>query len=388
MLLAGLIDLGVPLDVIEGPLAALGLAGMYRLDVREARSGGLRGRRVAVQGLEPDPPHRHWAEIRRQIHEAAMDPDLRTQVLKVFSALAEAEAAVHGCEAEAVHFHEVGAIDALVDVVGVCAAVRHLQPDGVSCTPPPTGHGSVRTAHGVLPVPAPAVLELARRHSVPLQHSEGFPPAELTTPTGLALMAILAEHFTPPSIFVPVAVGVGLGHRQLDRPNLLRISRLQVEADVSSGLRWQPLVVQEAWIDDASPEDVAWLLARLRDAGALDAAVFPLQMKKGRPAQAVTALVNPEKADALRQVWLATGSSLGLRERQQGRWVLPRRSGTISTPWGILRAKQMRRPDGRCSVKPEADDLQRLSRTSGCSVEELRLAAASVPFESDEPWDW
>ena len=388
MLLAGLIDLGVPLDVIEGPLAALGLAGMYRLDVREARSGGLRGRRVAVEGLEPDPPHRHWAEIRRQIHGAAMDPDLRTQVLKVFSALAEAEAAVHGCEAEAVHFHEVGAIDALVDVVGVCAAVRHLQPDGVSCTPPPTGHGSVRTAHGVLPVPAPAVLELARRHSVPLQHSEGFPPAELTTPTGLALMAILAEHFTPPSIFVPVAVGVGLGHRQLDRPNLLRISRLQVEADVSSGLRWQPLVVQEAWIDDASPEDVAWLLARLRDAGALDAAVFPLQMKKGRPAQAVTALVNPEKADALRQVWLATGSSLGLRERQQGRWVLPRRSGTLTTPWGILRAKQMRRPDGRCSVKPEADDLQRLSRTSGCSVEELRLAAASVPFESDEPWDW
>ena len=388
MLLAGLIDLGVPLDVIEGPLAALGLAGMYRLDVREARSGGLRGRRVAVEGLEPDPPHRHWAEIRRQIHEAAMDTDLRTQVLKVFSALAEAEAAVHGCEAEAVHFHEVGAIDALVDVVGVCAAVRHLQPDGVSCTPPPTGHGSVRTAHGVLPVPAPAVLELARRHSVPLQHSEGFPPAELTTPTGLALMAILAEHFTPPSIFVPVAVGVGLGHRQLDRPNLLRISRLQVEADVSSGLRWQPLVVQEAWIDDASPEDVAWLLARLRDAGALDAAVFPLQMKKGRAAHAVTALVNPEKADALRQVWLATGSSLGLRERQQGRWVLPRRSGTLTTPWGILRAKQMRRPDGRCSVKPEADDLQRLSRTSGCSVEELRLAAASVPFESDEPWDW
>ena len=388
MLLAGLIDLGVPLDVIEGPLAALGLAGMYRLDVREARSGGLRGRRVAVEGLEPDPPHRHWAEIRRQIHEAAMDTDLRTQVLKVFSALAEAEAAVHGCEAEAVHFHEVGAIDALVDVVGVCAAVRHLQPDGVSCTPPPTGHGSVRTAHGVLPVPAPAVLELARRHSVPLQHSEGFPPAELTTPTGLALMAILAKHFTPPSIFVPVAVGVGLGHRQLDRPNLLRISRLQVEADVSSGLRWQPLVVQEAWIDDASPEDVAWLLARLRDAGALDAAVFPLQMKKGRAAHAVTALVNPEKADALRQVWLATGSSLGLRERQQGRWVLPRRSGTLTTPWGILRAKQMRRPDGRCSVKPEADDLQRLSRTSGCSVEELRLAAASVPFESDEPWDW
>ena len=388
MLLAGLIDLGVPLDVIESPLAALGLSGRFRLEVLEARSGGLRGRRVAVQSLEPDPPHRHWAEIRDLIQNASLDPDLQTQVLKAFSALADAEAAVHGCEADAVHFHEVGAIDALVDVVGVCAAVRHLQPDVVSCTPPPTGHGSVRTAHGVLPVPAPAVLELARRHAVPLKHSEGFPPGELTTPTGLALMATLAERFTPPSLFVPVAVGVGLGHRQLDRPNLLRISRLQVDADVSSGLRWQPLVVQEAWIDDASPEDLAWLLTRLRDGGAVDAAVAPLQMKKGRAAHAVTALVSPEQADSLRQVWLTTGSSLGLRERQQGRWVLPRRSGTLTTDWGPLRAKQMRRPDGRCSVKPEADDLQRLSRTSGRSIEELRLAAASVPFESEEPWDW
>ena len=111
-------------------------------------------------------------------------------------------------------------------------------------------------------------------------------------------------------------------------------------------------------------------------------------MKKGRAAHAVTALVSPEQAESLRQVWLSTGSSLGLRERQQGRWVLPRRSGTLTTAWGTLRAKQMRRPDGRCSVKPEADDLQRLSRTSGCSIEELRVAAASVPFETEESWDW
>ena len=219
-----------------------------------------------MQGLEPDPPARHWAEIRRQIEDAVLEQELQTQVLRVFGALADAEAAVHGCEAEAVHFHEVGAIDALVDVVGVCAAVRHLQPAIVSCTAPPMGHGSVSTAHGVLPVPAPAVLELARRHAVPLKHSEGFPPGELTTPTGLALMATLAERFTPPATFVPVAVGVGLGHRDLDRPNLLRISRLKVDAELPSGLRWQPLVVQEAWIDDASPEDLAWLLTRLRDA--------------------------------------------------------------------------------------------------------------------------
>ena len=388
MLLAGLIDLDVPLDVIERPLVALGLAGLYRLEVEEARSGGLRGRRVSVHGLESDPPHRHWAELRDQIQNASLEQNLKTKVLAVFSTLAEAEAVVHGCEPDGVHFHEVGAVDALVDVVGVCAAVNHLNPAMVSCTPPPAGHGSVRTAHGLRPVPAPAVLELARRHAIPLQHSQGFPPGELTTPTGLALMAILAERFNPPEMIVPSAIGVGLGHRQLDRPNLLRIARVQIDAAFDDGLRWQPLLVQEAWIDDASPEDVAYLLTRLREAGAMDAAVSPLQMKKGRAAHAVTVLVSPEQADSLRQVWFSAGPSLGVRERQQGRWVLPRRSGTLSTAWGTLRAKQMRRPDGRCSVKPEADDLQRLSQSSGCSIEELRMAAAAVPFESDEPWGW
>ena len=201
-------------------------------------------------------------------------------------------------------------------------------------------------------------------------------------------MAILAERFNPPAISVPVAIGVGLGHRQLDRPNLLRIARVQIDAAFQEGLRWQPLLVQEAWIDDASPEDVACLLTRLREAGALDVAVSPLQMKKGRAAHALTVLVSPEQADALRQVWFSAGPSLGVRERLQGRWVLPRRSGTLSTAWGTLRAKQMRRPDGRCSVKPEADDLQRLSQSSGCSIEDLRMAAAAVPFESEEPWGW
>ena len=218
MLLAGLIDLGVPLEVIERPLIALGLDGRYRLDALEARSGGLRGRRVVVQGLESDPPARHWAEIRRQIQDADLDRELQMQVLRVFGALADAEAAVHGCEADAVHFHEVGAIDALVDVVGACAAwssAGHRE-----LHPPLMGHGSVPTAHGVLPVPAPAVLELARRHAVPLKHSEGFPPGELTTPTGLALMA-LAERFAFLDLCSPCGWR-GLPDIDLDRPNLLQ----------------------------------------------------------------------------------------------------------------------------------------------------------------------
>ena len=371
MLLAALLDLGVPQRVIDEPLAALGLQSSYRLNVSSGSSAGLRGQHLSVELLEASPPHRHWADLKPQLQGATWPQALKTKVLEVFQLLADAEAHVHGVPAEQVHFHEVGAIDALVDVVGVCAALVHLNPTSISCNPPPSGRGSVRTAHGVLPVPVPAVLELARRHSIPLQQPADLPPGELTTPTGLALMAVLADRFSPPHSFVPAAIGVGLGHRELDRPNLLRICRFQSSAAETGPMpRWQPLVVQEAWIDDASGEDVAMLVTRLRQAGAVDTAVMPVQMKKGRAAHALTALVLPDQAEAVRRVWFALGSSIGLRERQQGRWLLPRRAGTLTTPWGVLRAKQVLRPDGRSTAKPEADDLQRLDlrRAAGAAA--------------------
>ena len=389
MLLAGLLDLGVPMDVIETPLAQLGLKDRVRLDLEETRSGGLRGRRLSVVGLESDPPHRHWAEIRSQLQNAPLEPRLQQTVMAVFTALAEAEATVHGQTPESVHFHEVGAIDALVDVVGVCAAIHHLAPRQISCDPPPAGRGSVSTAHGVLPVPVPAVLELARVHQVPLRHDPSLPQGELTTPTGLALVSVLVDRFAAPPLFTPSAIGIGLGHRRLDRPNLVRLCLNQGEMDAEDpGPRWQPLVVQEAWIDDVSAEDIAELVGRLRQGGALDVATQSLLMKKGRAGVAVTVLVSTEQAPQLRRIWFEVGPSIGLRERQQGRWLLPRRAGTLATPWGLLEAKQVRRPDGRCTVKPEADALQRLSRASGCSVADLRTAAQAASFESEGSWTW
>ena len=389
MFLAGLLDLGVPMDVIETPLAQLGLKDRVRLDLEETRSGGLRGRRLSVVGLESDPPHRHWAEIRSQLQNAPLEPRLQQTVMAVFTALAEAEATVHGQTPESVHFHEVGAIDALVDVVGVCAAIHHLAPRQISCDPPPAGCGSVSTAHGVLPVPVPAVLELARVHQVPLRHDPSLPQGELTTPTGLALVSVLVDRFEAPPMFTPYAVGIGLGHRRLDRPNLVRLCFGQGEAQpLALEPRWQPLVVQEAWIDDVSAEDIAELVGRLRQGGALDVATQSLLMKKGRAGVAVTVLVSTEQAPQLRRIWFEVGPSIGLRERQQGRWLLPRRAGTLATPWGLLEAKQVRRPDGRCTVKPEADALQQLSRASGCSVADLRTAAQAASFESEEPWTW
>ena len=386
MLLAALLDLGVDQAVVESPLAALGLAGRYRITQHEERSGGLRGVRVDVRGLEDQPPHRHWSGIRDQINAAALAPTLKQRVLAVFTRLAEAEASVHGTSVEAVHFHEVGAIDALVDVVGVCAAMDDLNPAEVVCSPLPAGTGTVATAHGLLPVPVPAVLELARRHRIPLLQGEGLPTGELVTPTGLALVSVLVDRFMAPEVLVAEKIGVGLGHRQLDRPNLVRLVLHTPQLDAVDAPRWETLIVQEAWIDDATPEEVAALANRLRDAGAIDVAVQPLLMKKGRSGQAVTALVRDGNAEQMRSLWLSAGSSIGLRERRQGRWVLPRRQGVLETPWGPLAAKQVRRPDGRCTVKAEAEALAALQASTGCGLDELRAAAAAAPFVSTEDW--
>ena len=393
MLLAALLDLGLPEAVLHEPLAALGLQGAYRLEIEERRSAGLRGLHLAVIGLEAEPPARQWGALRRLLEQAPLAEPLRRRVLAVFTLLAEAEAAVHGHPPERVHFHEVGAIDALVDVVGVCAGLLHFGVDRLICLPPPAGHGQVATAHGLLPVPVPAVLEIARRCGVPLASSAGLPAVELTTPTGLALAAGWAEAFALPPAHRPLQVGVGLGSRRLDRPNLLRLVLAEpLEASPALGQALageqppEPLLVQQAQIDDATPEDLAHLLAALRRAGALEAFCQPLTMKKGRPGWLLTALTRPgAPAASLRQVWWQHSSSLGLREHLQQRWCLPRRSQELSTPLGPVRIKWALLPDGRWRSKPEHDDLVALAERHGLALDQVRATVLQALDPLDAP---
>ena len=390
MLLAALFDLGLPQEVLDVPLAALGLAGAYAIDLEERRSGGLRGLHLAVRGLEPDPPHRHWAELEATIRGAALEPQLKQTVLAVFGLLAEAEAQVHGQPAERVHFHEVGAIDALVDVVGVCAGLAHFGIHQLVCASPPAGHGTVQTAHGLLPLPAPAVLELARLKGIRLASSEGFPAGELTTPTGLALMAVLAERFGPAPALVPQAVGIGLGSRQLDRPNLLRLVLAAEAQGAEPGLPEtalpEILLQQQAQIDDATPEDLAFLADELRRAGALEVFSQPLLMKKGRPGVLVTVLARPEQAEGLRRIWWRQGTSLGVREQLQQRWALPRSSRELATPLGPVRLKQVELPQGERRSKPEFEDLADLARRHGLPLAQVRqIVAAALALEELQP---
>jgi len=385
MLLAALLDLGLPEAEIHRPLAALGLAEAYRLELEERRSGGLRGLHLAVVSLEPQPPHRHWGDLRGQLQAAPWPAPLKQRVLEVFGLLAAAEAAVHGHSPEQVHFHEVGALDALVDVVGVCAGLLHFGVGELVCSPPPAGHGVVATAHGTLPLPAPAVLELARLRAIPLASAEGFPSGELTTPTGLALAACWASRFGQAPTHVPQRVGVGLGSRTLDRPNLLRLTLAEsalVEAPLAASIQAEAqretVLLQQAQIDDATPEDLAFLSEELRRAGALEVFSQPIAMKKGRAAQLLVALVAPERAEALRAVWWQHSTTLGVREQLQSRWVLPRRSLELATSLGPVRLKQAQLPDGRWRSKPEHDDLAALARQHTLGIDQVRAIVQSA----------
>jgi uncharacterized protein (TIGR00299 family) protein len=331
--------------------------------------------------------------LRRQILAAPLDGALQAKVLEVFSLLAEAEAVVHGVAPEQVHFHEVGAVDALVDVVGVCAGLLHFGVSELICSPPPGGHGSVATAHGPLPLPAPAVLEIARQRGVELASAEGFPPAELTTPTGLALVACWADRFGVAPSHIPASIGIGLGSRQLDRANLLRLT---LAAAPQEPLTQQPfsrapeiqevVLEQQAQIDDASAEDLAFLIQALREAGAKEVFSQPIAMKKGRTGQLLTVLVDPSAAAALRRVWWQHSSSLGVRESHQLRWVLPRRSLEIATPLGSVRLKQAQLPDGRWRSKPEHDDLIALATHHNLGLDQVRtiVVQALTALDGDQ----
>jgi hypothetical protein len=383
MLLAALLDLGLPIAAIEEPLARLGLEGRYRLEIEERRSGGLRGLHLAVQSLESEPAHRPWGALRGQFVAVGWPEALRQRVLAVFNLLAEAEAAVHGQEPEQVHFHEVGALDALVDIVGVCAGLLHFGVEHLVCGVPPAGHGSVATAHGRLPLPAPAVLEIARRRGLPLASSEGFAAGELTTPTGLALMACWAERFGAAPAAVPLQVGTGLGSRRLDRPNLLRLTLARpLEASLAApGEQFETVLEQQAQIDDATAEDLAFLAEALRQAGAYEVFSQPIAMKKGRQGTLVTALLPPELGPQLRQVWWRQGTTLGVRERLQGRWVLARQTLQITTPLGPVRLKRATLPEGGWRAKPEHDDLAELARRHNLSVAVVRRLVEQVMEE-------
>lgn len=380
MILAAAVDAGWPLDALRAVVERLGLAGVSVSAERVTR-GGIAATHVRVSVDErQQSDRRHLPEIIKLIVDADLPAAVAQNALIVFQRLAEAEAAVHGIEVEQVHFHEVGATDALVDIVGACAGLAALGLERIVCSPVPTGYGTVTCAHGVLPVPAPATAELLR--GVPLAACDE--QAELVTPTGAAILTTLAEGFGPLPPMRLARVGYGAGTRAGQRrPNLLRL--LIGDAAQPTAADRDEVVVLEAQVDDATGQAVAHACERLLAGGALDAFIVPIIMKKGRPGQLVTALCRPEDADALADLLLAETSTLGVRRTAAQRTKLPREVATVDTRFGPIRVKVAQRATGGRRAWPEYEDCASAARAAGVPLVDVQQEALRAWAQQDDP---
>ncbi len=373
MMLGGLLDAGASAEALRAGLATLQLE-PFELEIAAATRGGIGATRVTVRAA-PGGTRRTWADLRGALAAAALPERVRARALATFARLAEAEGRVHRVPPDEVHFHEVGAVDAMVDVVGAALLLEDLAVEEIWASPVATGSGRVRGEHGVLPVPAPAVLELLR--GVPL-HAGGV-QAELTTPTGAAILAASAGRFTelPPMRVERVGYGAGAReHREL--PNLLRVvlgERLEAGTGEGDGA-----LVLEANIDDMTPELAPWVVELLLGAGAADVWLTPVHMKKGRPGIILSVLCTPGSDAAIRELLWRETSTLGVRGLPVRKWMLERRMVEVDLEGGKARVKLGLDRGRVVNVAPEFADCARLAEQTGKPLKEVmaRAQAAAI----------
>ena len=378
MLLAALLDAGAPLAAVRDGLSGL----VDGLDVAVERTSrhGLAAARVSILAPE-DHSRRDWAAVRALLDGAGLPPRADTRARETFRRLAHAEARIHGVSPERVHFHEVGALDALADVCGVALALEALDVDRVACSPLPAGRGLTRAAHGILPLPAPATLELLR--GAPLRGVDV--DVELVTPTGAALVAALAEgRFGPLPPLTLEAVGYGAGARDLpDRPNVVRVL---LGAEQAGTAARRPAVLVECTLDDLPGELVADAVAASLSAGALDAWITPVQMKKGRPGVVLTAVARPEHQDAVAEAMLRETTTLGVRATTVLRWELDREPYSVEIDGQPVTVKVGRMAGRMVNFAPEHDDVARAAAALGRPAKTVwaqAWAAAQTALDAD-----
>jgi uncharacterized protein (TIGR00299 family) protein len=378
MTLGALVGAGWPAEELMRVPARLGLADV-RITVSDVRRGPFTACHVNVE-VAGKQPHRHLRHLREMIGASDFDAAVRERALAVFERLAHAEAEVHGSTVESVHFHEVGAADALVDVVGAVEGVRALGIGSLFASPLRLGRGTVHSEHGLIPVPAPATTLLLRGVPVEIPDIE----AELVTPTGAALAVTLVERWGSAPTFTLESIGVGAGTRDLkERPNVLRLL-VGTPAAAGAGVAEREVVVLETALDDENPQWVAALAARLLEAGALDAMVAPVTMKKGRPGMWLVVVADPAQAPALAARLLAESSSLGVRVRTERRFELARRAATVETAFGPVALKIATLPDGGERAAPEFESVREASERAGRPLREVAQAALAA-WEQSRP---
>ena len=359
MTVAALLELGLPLDLLRSELAKLPFSG-YTLDSSRTERHHVAGTSFKVTLTGPDQPHRHYSHIAAMIDEAPLKPRVKDLAQRIFRRLAEAEASVHNVPLERVHFHEVGAVDSIVDVVGAAIGLDYLGVERVYASPLPFGRGFIQTAHGRLPVPAPATAHLMQ--GIPLAGDIG--EGERVTPTGAAIIAALAEGFGAPPAMRSDRIGYGAGEKDFaEVPNLLRL----VLGEVDEASRHEEVQVIETHVDDMNPEIFGFLMEKLLQAGALDVAFTPIQMKKNRPATCLTVISRNEDLEKLAKIILSESTAIGLRYYPVRRVTLGRSLETRGTSLGEVKVKVLE--NGR--VVPEYDSCREIALASGSPLIEV-----------------
>ncbi len=365
MFLAGALDLGVSLDALVSQLKTLKVPN-WELKVTRTERHHLFGTHVEVVVTEPETGHVHrsWKDIDALISASGLSAIAKANALKVFRLIGEVEAAIHGTTIDEIHFHEVGAVDSIVDICGAAVALDLLGNPKVYCAPPPLGSGTIQIAHGVVPVPVPATLALLE--GVPVKF-EG--KGELVTPTGAALIKAFATVSAPPQLVIEKH-GYGAGTKDFpDRANLVRMSLGTLSGE------GRALRVIECNLDDCSPQILGALVDTLLSRGALDAWIAPVVMKKGRPGHLVGVLTDAAQHDALVDTLLRETTTLGVREYAVSRTELSRRHETVKTPWGEVRVKIGFRGDTVFNSVPEFEDCKALAAKAGVPIKDVQLAA-------------
>lgn len=397
MLLGALVDLGLPLEALRAELLKLPLRG-YALESHRVHRSGLHATKVdvVIEGQPPDrhdhghdhfhgehahdhahaqdhdhaEPQRGVGEITELLNRSSLDSEVKARAAELFWRLAEAEASVHGTRPESVHFHEVGAIDSIVDVVGGVFGLRWLRADRFVSSPLNVGTGTVTMSHGTFPVPPPATARLVK--GVPVY---GAGEGELLTPTGALLVTSFASSYGPLPLFRPEGIGHGAGTRDTHgRPNVLRL--IVGEEDTASTT--DRVVVLETEIDDMSPQLFGPLTERLLAAGALDVYLTAIQMKKGRPGVLLTVLAAPAKREALEALLFTETTTLGIRRQEWDRTTLGRESVSVLTPYGTVQVKLGRRGEQVLNAQPEFDDCLRAAEQWKVPVKEVWAAALAA----------
>lgn len=377
MIVGALIDAGADFEALRDTLNSLGVDG-YTLSSEKVDKHGTMATKFDVHLDEQhDHPHRHLRHVVEIIEAGELSERVKAASLETFRRIAVAEAEVHGTTIEKVHFHEVGAVDSIIDIVGTHLALEQLNVDRVVSSPLHVGSGTVKCAHGIMPVPAPATALLLR--GVPHYGSEVV--GELVTPTGAALLAQLAESFGPLPLMNTSAVGSGSGTKDLpDRPNVLRVMLGSTDANETAT---ETITVIEANIDDMNPELFSALMSDVLANGARDVFLTPILGKKGRPAHLITVLVDEALVSPVADTLLLGSSTLGLRMRREDRLVLEREYKNVNTPWGVVNIKIGSHKGTVSTTAPEHDTCVQVAHEAGVTTREVYESAYAAAIKGE-----